>query len=268
MSVAVLSVADQAQDERFIALALTLGRRGLGQTWPNPAVGAVVVRHDTAHPVVVGRGWTQPGGDTLPQQCVPGVGAPGHTCPVTIRQIDVGDAFVRSNVVFRNGKIYYPQTIALPTGGITNNSRFVAQWTVLNSDGTFSDGGRVEDATATRINGGKHYAYPSLSVNKNNDVLLGFSEFESDDYADAGYTFRTVGDPAGTSAVNAGSLRSVSMEQISRDTGVPAERIQHIAREFSARRPSLAIGGGLAGAQPDGAGEGQRQPAAVGQQVS
>jgi diaminohydroxyphosphoribosylaminopyrimidine deaminase/5-amino-6-(5-phosphoribosylamino)uracil reductase len=62
MSVAVLSGADQAQDERFIALALSLGRRGLGQTWPNPAVGAVVVRHDAADPVVVGRGWTQAGG--------------------------------------------------------------------------------------------------------------------------------------------------------------------------------------------------------------
>jgi diaminohydroxyphosphoribosylaminopyrimidine deaminase / 5-amino-6-(5-phosphoribosylamino)uracil reductase len=62
MSVAVLSVADQAQDERFIALALTLGRRGLGRTWPNPAVGAVVVRHDADDPVVVGRGWTQAGG--------------------------------------------------------------------------------------------------------------------------------------------------------------------------------------------------------------
>jgi diaminohydroxyphosphoribosylaminopyrimidine deaminase/5-amino-6-(5-phosphoribosylamino)uracil reductase len=45
-----------------MTLALTLGRRGLGQTWPNPAVGAVVVRHGQAGPVVVGRGWTAPGG--------------------------------------------------------------------------------------------------------------------------------------------------------------------------------------------------------------
>ena len=45
-------------DTRFMALALTLGRRGLGNTWPNPAVGAVVVKDG----VVVGRGWTQPGG--------------------------------------------------------------------------------------------------------------------------------------------------------------------------------------------------------------
>ena len=41
-----------------MALAFTLGRRGLGNTWPNPAVGAVIVKDG----VIVGRGWTQPGG--------------------------------------------------------------------------------------------------------------------------------------------------------------------------------------------------------------
>jgi len=50
-----------AHDRRFMSLALALGRRGLGNTWPNPAVGAVVVRFD-GDPVIVGRGWTQPGG--------------------------------------------------------------------------------------------------------------------------------------------------------------------------------------------------------------
>jgi diaminohydroxyphosphoribosylaminopyrimidine deaminase / 5-amino-6-(5-phosphoribosylamino)uracil reductase len=46
------------QDARFMALALALGRRGLGRTWPNPAVGAVIVKDG----IIVGRGWTQPGG--------------------------------------------------------------------------------------------------------------------------------------------------------------------------------------------------------------
>jgi diaminohydroxyphosphoribosylaminopyrimidine deaminase/5-amino-6-(5-phosphoribosylamino)uracil reductase len=45
-------------DHRFMQLALTLGRRGLGNAWPNPAVGAVVVKDG----IVLGRGWTQPGG--------------------------------------------------------------------------------------------------------------------------------------------------------------------------------------------------------------
>jgi diaminohydroxyphosphoribosylaminopyrimidine deaminase/5-amino-6-(5-phosphoribosylamino)uracil reductase len=47
-----------SDDARFMALALALGRRGLGRTWPNPAVGAVVVKDG----VIVGRGWTQSGG--------------------------------------------------------------------------------------------------------------------------------------------------------------------------------------------------------------
>src|SRR5580693_4764176 len=41
-----------------MALALSLGRRGLGRTWPNPAVGAVIVKDG----VIVARGWTQQGG--------------------------------------------------------------------------------------------------------------------------------------------------------------------------------------------------------------
>jgi diaminohydroxyphosphoribosylaminopyrimidine deaminase / 5-amino-6-(5-phosphoribosylamino)uracil reductase len=46
------------EDARFMALALALGRRGLGRTWPNPAVGAVIVKDG----LIIGRGWTQPGG--------------------------------------------------------------------------------------------------------------------------------------------------------------------------------------------------------------
>src|SRR5262247_881385 len=53
-----MAAADPAADARFMSLALSLGARGLGQTWPNPAVGAVVVKDG----VIVGRGWTQPGG--------------------------------------------------------------------------------------------------------------------------------------------------------------------------------------------------------------
>lgn len=47
-----------SNDARFMALALSLGRRGQGAVWPNPAVGCVIVQHGR----IVGRGWTQPGG--------------------------------------------------------------------------------------------------------------------------------------------------------------------------------------------------------------
>ena len=38
--------------------ALALAARGLGRTWPNPAVGCVIVRDNRP----IGQGWTQPGG--------------------------------------------------------------------------------------------------------------------------------------------------------------------------------------------------------------
>lgn len=45
-------------DRAHMRAALGLARRGLGNVWPNPAVGCVVVKDGR----VVGRGWTQPGG--------------------------------------------------------------------------------------------------------------------------------------------------------------------------------------------------------------
>lgn len=47
-----------SDDLIFMALALRLAKRALGTAWPNPAVGCVLVRDG----MVIGRGWTQPGG--------------------------------------------------------------------------------------------------------------------------------------------------------------------------------------------------------------
>ncbi len=48
-------------DNYFMKSALAMARRGLGRTWPNPSVGAVIVRPGEP-PELVARGWTMPGG--------------------------------------------------------------------------------------------------------------------------------------------------------------------------------------------------------------
>ena len=65
MSPALAGVSDPAvpaqadpRDRQWMRAALALARRGLGNVWPNPAVGCVIVKEGR----VVGRGWTQPGG--------------------------------------------------------------------------------------------------------------------------------------------------------------------------------------------------------------
>lgn len=45
-------------DTRFMRAAIALSLRGSGRTSPNPNVGCIIVRDG----VIVGRGWTQPGG--------------------------------------------------------------------------------------------------------------------------------------------------------------------------------------------------------------
>lgn len=49
-------------DTHYMQVALRLARRGLGRTWPNPAVGCVIVQANGDAPRIIGRGWTQPGG--------------------------------------------------------------------------------------------------------------------------------------------------------------------------------------------------------------
>lgn len=66
-----------------MALALSLAARGLGNVWPNPAVGCVIVRAGR----IVGRGWTQPGGRPHAERCAldrAGKAARGATAYVTL----------------------------------------------------------------------------------------------------------------------------------------------------------------------------------------
>ena len=48
----------EAIHAKHMDAAIDIARRGLGNVWPNPAVGCVIVKNNK----VVGRGWTLPGG--------------------------------------------------------------------------------------------------------------------------------------------------------------------------------------------------------------
>lgn len=54
----IAGAPDEATDGHFMAAAIAWGRRNLGATAPNPAVGCIIVRDG----VIIGRGATQPGG--------------------------------------------------------------------------------------------------------------------------------------------------------------------------------------------------------------
>jgi len=99
-----------------------------------------------------------------------------------------------SNLVYRNGSLWAAQTAFLPS---TSPTHAVAQWWQFqdNGDGTASvqQFGRVEDP-----DGNVFYAFPSIAVNVNNDVLLGYSSFSAAQFASASYSFRASTDPPNT----------------------------------------------------------------------
>jgi diaminohydroxyphosphoribosylaminopyrimidine deaminase/5-amino-6-(5-phosphoribosylamino)uracil reductase len=51
-----------ADDVRLTRLAIAVGRRNLGLTWPNPSVGAVLVQEVDGEPRILAQGVTRPGG--------------------------------------------------------------------------------------------------------------------------------------------------------------------------------------------------------------
>ncbi|QTL06180.1 bifunctional diaminohydroxyphosphoribosylaminopyrimidine deaminase/5-amino-6-(5-phosphoribosylamino)uracil reductase RibD [Aquabacter sp. L1I39] len=70
-----------------MARALAVGQAGLGRTWPNPSVGAVVVRHTSQGPEIIGEAGTAPAGRPHAEPLAlaqAGEGARGATLYVTL----------------------------------------------------------------------------------------------------------------------------------------------------------------------------------------
>lgn len=80
-------VTTPEMDERLMARALAVGQAGLGRTWPNPSVGAVVVRHTAQGPEIIGEAGTAPAGRPHAEPLAlaqAGEGARGATLYVTL----------------------------------------------------------------------------------------------------------------------------------------------------------------------------------------
>jgi uncharacterized repeat protein (TIGR01451 family) len=103
--------------------------------------------------------------------------------------IVVNDARMQS-VVYRDGALWAAQTVLLPAADPTRSG---VQWWQLSAGGAVLQRGRLDDP-----GGQASYAYPSLAVNRDGDMLIGFSRFSPTEYASAYYAFRAAADPPGT----------------------------------------------------------------------
>ena len=93
----------ESTDLSFMTAALGLAKRGLGQVWPNPSVGCVIVRDGQ----VIARGWTQNGGRPHAETEALGrayEGATGATAYVTLEPCaHVGETPPCSEALIRSG---------------------------------------------------------------------------------------------------------------------------------------------------------------------
>ncbi len=108
----------------------------------------------------------------------------------TSTTIDSNDTRMCS-LIYRNGYLWGTHHIYLPVSGPPYHTAI--QWFQLSTTGSVIQYGLINDPTGTTS-----YAFPSLAVNAQNDVLIGYSRFSPDQYASADYSFRLSTDPTGT----------------------------------------------------------------------
>jgi hypothetical protein len=104
--------------------------------------------------------------------------------------IDTGDARMLS-CIFRNGSLWMSHEVYFPSSGTATHGS--AQWWQISVNGAIIQQGLIDDPT-----GNTSFPYPTIAVNKNNDMLIGYSRMGPDQYASANYSFRAAGDPKNT----------------------------------------------------------------------
>lgn len=103
------------------------------------------------------------------------------------KKINTGASTI-DGIVYRNGSIWAAHTVFLPADGTPTRSSIL--WWRISPDGSTQQNGLIDDPI-----GKVFYAYPSIAVNKDNDVLIGHSRYSATTYASAGYSFRYAEDP-------------------------------------------------------------------------
>lgn len=95
-----------------------------------------------------------------------------------------------NSAVYRNGSIWFAHNIFLPS---TGTNRSVVQWgEVSAATNTLAQLGRIDSGTGNLM-----YGIPSISVDADNNVLVGFNKFSGTGYPSAAYAYHYGTDPAG-----------------------------------------------------------------------
>ncbi len=100
----------------------------------------------------------------------------------TTNRIFISDSRIQ-NVVYRNGALWTAHHVFLPTNAPT---RVAVQWWSFTTGGTVLQHGRMDDPSGTKM-----FAYPSIAVNRYEDVLIGYTRFAGNQYASANYAFHS-----------------------------------------------------------------------------
>jgi hypothetical protein len=106
------------------------------------------------------------------------------------QKIANGDSRMYS-VVYRNGSLWSTHTIFYPNNNATRAS--VQVWELDGASFAVKQRMTVDDPS-----GQNFHAYPGLAVNKNNDVLVGYTRFSTSSFASGFYSFRLGTDPSNT----------------------------------------------------------------------
>ena len=155
------------------------------------AVGAEVLTTGVAFPKAA-KGWQ----DAAAENFAPQLGSTAR--------IDTDDDRIE-NCVYRNGSLWAAQTVYFPATGTP--TRASAQWWQINtasgSVGVVQQLGKRDDPKNAF-----DYAYPTLNVNANDDMMLGYSRSGASQYASANYSIRLHGDAPNTSRPTRSSKRA------------------------------------------------------------